>query len=159
MKTEVINLVVLFVLGISYLVTYSKMQERYFKKFGFPNRPFAATIVLLGTIIAASINLIHIAELVASANRFFLDQEAYSKLFLFAICFFSGMWIFSFILFHLSFLLIGFITPENENDELSKNNLEIAILHVVILISLTFIIAPALVKIAAEFIPYPEMPF
>lgn len=66
---------------------------------------------------------------------------------------------FSFILFHLSFLLIGFITPENENDELSKNNLEIAILHVIILISLTFIIAPALVKIAAEFIPYPEMPF
>lgn len=159
MKTELINLFVLFTLGISYLVTFSKMQERYFKKFGYPNRPLAATLVLLGSIIAASVNLIHIAELAASANRFFLDQAAYTKMVLFSLCFFSGMWIFSFVLFHLSFLLVGFITPENENDELIKNNLEIALLHVVIIISLTFVISPAVVKIASEFIPYPEMPF
>ena len=43
--------------------------------------------------------------------------------------------------------------------ELLKNNIELAIIHAVILISLSFVIAPALVKIAAEFIPYPKMPF
>jgi hypothetical protein len=159
MKIEIVNLAVLFFFGIIYLVAFSKVQEKYFLKFGYPNRPLAVTIVLLGSIIAASVNMIHIAELAAAANRFFIGQSEVLKMLLFSFCFFSGMWIFSFALFHLSFLLVGFITPENESDELSKNNLEIAILHVVILVSLTFIISPALVKIAAEFIPYPEMPF
>lgn len=159
MKAELINLGILFVFGISYLISFSKMQERYFIKFGYPNRPFAVTILLLGSIVAASINMIHIAELAASANRFFIQQSEYFKMLVFALSFFSGMWFFSLALFHISFLLLGFITPEDETAELTKNNLEIALLHVVILIALTFIISPALVKLASEFIPYPEMPF
>jgi hypothetical protein len=56
-------------------------------------------------------------------------------------------------------LIVGFITPENEDDELIKNNIELAILHAVILISLAIMLAPALVKIEAQFIPYPKMPY
>lgn len=159
MKTEIVNLSVLLIFGILYLILFAKVQEKYFVKFGNPNRPLAATLLLLGSIVAASINMIHIAELAAAANRFFIGQSEVLKMLLFSVCFFSGMWIFSFLLFHLSFLMVGFITTENENDELIKNNIEIALLHAIILISLTFIISPALVKIASEFIPYPEMPF
>lgn len=159
MKAELVNLIILFVFGIAYLTFFSKVQERYFKKFGYPNRPLAVSIVLLGSILAAAINMIHIAELAASANRFFLEQSQHLKMLFFDICFFTGMWLFSFALFHLSFLLIGFITPEDETSELTKNNLEIALLHVLILVSISFIISPALVKLASGFIPYPELPF
>ena len=99
MKAELINLGILFVFGISYLISFSKVQERYFKKFGYPNRPLAVTIVLLGSILAASINMIHIAELAASANRFFIGQTEYFKMLVFALSFFTGMWVFSLALF------------------------------------------------------------
>ena len=69
------------------------------------------------------------------------------------------MWLFSLGLFHVSFLITGMLTTESEKDELSKNNIEVALLHSIILISLSFIIAPALTKIASSFIPYPELPF
>ena len=46
-----------------------------------------------------------------------------------------------------------------KNDELIKNNIELAILHAVILISIAIMLAPALVKIEAQFIPYPKLPF
>lgn len=94
MKTEIINLTVLFVFGILYLIAFSKIQEKYFLKFGYPNRPFAVTILLLGSIIAASINMVHIAELAAAANRFFIGQSEIFKMLLFSLCFYTGMWIF-----------------------------------------------------------------
>ena len=56
-------------------------------------------------------------------------------------------------------MVIGLLTPEKEEDELVKNNIELALIHSIILISLSFIIAPALTQIASEFIPYPKMPF
>jgi hypothetical protein len=50
-------------------------------------------------------------------------------------------------------------TSQVEKHELSRNNREIAGLHGVILITLSFVIAPVLISIAAQFIPYPELPF
>jgi hypothetical protein len=50
------------------------------------------------------------------------------------------------------------LTAENEDDELMKNNTELAWTHAAIIIILTFVIAPALVNIAADFIPYPKIP-
>ena len=62
------------------------------------------------------------------------------------------------IIFKILFI-IGNLTPENEVDELVKNNKEIAWLHAVIIIALTFVISPPLSKIATSLIPYPQMPF
>jgi hypothetical protein len=69
------------------------------------------------------------------------------------------MWVFSLLFFRFSFIIVGFLTPENEEDELIKNNIELAVVHAIILIALSFLIAPALIQIASEFIPYPKMPF
>ena len=69
------------------------------------------------------------------------------------------MWIFSLVFFRLSFIVVGLLTPENEEDELMKNNIEIAAIHAIILIALSFVISPALIQIASEFIPYPKTPY
>ncbi len=59
----------------------------------------------------------------------------------------------------LSFIIIGYLTPEDEKVELNKNNIELACLHTIVLVILTVVITPALIALASQFIPYPEMPF
>lgn len=159
MKSEIINLLALLTLGLAYLFFFAKVQHRFFLPLSQPRKNNAVLIVFVASLISASINLVHIADLAADAMRFFLTANNYGSCALFAIGYFVGMWVFSLILFRLSYLVVGFLTPEKENDELMKNNIEIALMHAVILISLSFIIGPALVKIVAEFIPYPEMPY
>ena len=51
------------------------------------------------------------------------------------------------------------VLPENEKIELDKNNIELACLHTIVLLILTIVITPALIALASQFIPYPEMPF
>jgi hypothetical protein len=159
MKSEIINLFALLTLGLAYLFLFAKIQHRFFLPLSQPRKNNAVLIVFVASLISASINLVHIAELAADAMRFFLNSNNYGFCALFSIGFFAGMWVFSLILFRLSYLVVGYLTPEKENDELLKNNIEIALMHAVILISLSFIIGPALVNIASEFIPYPEMPY
>jgi hypothetical protein len=159
MKTEIINLLSLLVLGLLYLFFFAKIQHIYFQKLSQPKKNHAVLIVFVASLIAASINLIHISELTANANQFFLKSGEYISALIFSISYFVCMWIFSLLFFRLSFVVIGFLTPEKEEDELLKNNVELAVIHAVILIALSFVIAPALIQIASEFIPYPKMPF
>jgi hypothetical protein len=159
MQTEIISLFLLLILGLVYLFFFAKVQHRYFQHLSQPKKNNAVLIVFIASLISASINLIHIADLAADAVRFFLKSDNYINALLFALAFFTGMWAFSNLLFRLSFLIVGLLTNEREDDELLKNNIELALIHAVILISLSFVIAPALVKIAAEFIPYPQIPF
>jgi hypothetical protein len=142
-----------------YLFFFAKIQHIFFKKFSQTNKNHAVLIVYVASLIAASINLIHISELTANANRFFLKSSNFVNSLVFSLSYFVGMWVFSLILFRLSFLVVGFLTPENEEDELMKNNVELALIHAIILVALSFVIAPALIQIASEFIPYPKMPF
>ncbi len=159
MKTEIINLVLLLVLGLVYLFFFAKVQNVFFQKFSQKNKNHAVLIIYISSLIAASINLIHIADLTANANRFFLRAEDYLNTIIYSLSYFAAMWVFSIVFFRLSFVFIGFLTPEKEEDELTKNNIEIAVIHAVILIALSFVIAPAIIQIASEFIPYPKMPF
>jgi hypothetical protein len=156
---DVINLSVLFVLGILYLFTFTKVQQRYFSRYGSVNRPISVTLLLMASVGSAAVNLIHIADLAANSNRFFMSSGDYMKAFLFSFCFFAVMWVLSLAIFHISFLVTGSLTKENEYDELMKNNIELSLLHSVILLSISFIISPPLIKIASTFIPYPELPF
>jgi hypothetical protein len=159
MKNEIINLLSLLSLGLLYLFFFAKIQHRFFQNLSQPKKNNAVMIVFVASLISASVNLVHIANLASDAVRFFLKAGSYGYSILFAFSFFAGMWVFSILLFRLSYLVVGLLTPEKENDELLKNNIELAIIHAVILISLSFVISPALVKIAAEFIPYPQIPF
>jgi uncharacterized membrane protein YjfL (UPF0719 family) len=77
----------------------------------------------------------------------------------FALLFFAGMWIFSYVLFRVTFFITGFLTPESELNELRKNNIEIALVHAIIILVLSFVLAPAITRVAYHFVPYPTLPF
>jgi hypothetical protein len=153
-----LNLLSLIFLGIIYIFTFSKVQNVFFSKISQPKNQ--ATIILyIASIGAACINLIHISDAASDAMLFFLEKEAIFKGLIYSTCFFASSWIFSFVFFKASFFIVGSLTPENEIDELIKNNKEIAWLHSIIIIALTFVIAPALNKIAVSAIPFPKLPF
>jgi hypothetical protein len=159
MLQELFSLFVLLILGLIYLFFFAKIQHVFFQKLSQPKKNHAVLVVFVASLIAASINLIHIAELTANANRFFLKTDDYFNALVYSLAYFAGMWVFSLLFFRFSFIIVGFLTPENEEDELIKNNIELAVVHAIILIALSFVIAPALIQIASEFIPYPKMPF
>jgi hypothetical protein len=158
MINNLINLVSLLILGLIYIFTFSKVQNVFFSKITYPKNQ-ATIILFIASIASACINLIHIAEAASNALMFFLEHGDSLKGVIYAIGFFIGAWIFSFLFFRFSFFIVGNLTPENEIDELVKNNKEIAWLHAIVIIALTFLIAPALSNIASSIIPYPKMPF
>jgi hypothetical protein len=153
-----IDLVILISLGVLFLFSYGKMKSTLLSKFGKAKNT-AITILFLGSIIASAVNLVHISSAASDAILFFLNKNDMLMAIFYALCFFAFTWLFSLILFKFSFVVVSYLTKEDETDELIKNNIEIALLHAIILITLTFVIAPALVKIAVSFIPYPDMPF
>jgi len=153
-----INLLQLIFFGILYIFTFSKVQNVFYNKISKPKNN-ATLIVYLSSIAVASINLIHISDAASDVVLYFLKQESLIKGILFSTTFFSSSWIFSFLFIRGSFYIIGQLTPENEIDELKKDNKEIALIHALIIVGLSFVIAPTLSKIATSFIPYPELPF
>jgi hypothetical protein len=155
---NLLNLLSLVILGIIYIFTFSKVQNVFFSKISQPKNQ-ATIIVYIASIAAACVNLIHISDAASDALLFFLEQESIVKGILYSVAFFASVWVFSFVFFRASFFIVGSLTPENEMDELIKNNKEIAWLHALIIVALTFVIAPALSKIATSFIPYPKLPF
>ena len=155
---NLLNLISLLVLGIIYIFTFAKIQNAFFSKISRPKNQ-ATIIVYIASIAAACVNLIHISDAASDAMLFFLEQNSIMKGLLYSISFFASVWVFSFLFFRASFFIVGSLTPENEVDELIKNNKEIAWLHSLIIIALSFVIAPALSKIATSFIPYPALPF
>jgi hypothetical protein len=158
MKTGIINLVLLMSLGIAYMFAFAKIQQRFFAKFSTPTKNMAVIILFVSSLLMAGINLIHIADLTNEASSYFLNLNQVNNAIIYAISYFVGMWVFSLLFFRVSYLIVGMLTAENEDDELMKNNTELAWTHAAIIIILTFVIAPALVNIAADFIPYPKIP-
>jgi hypothetical protein len=155
---NLIILISLIILGVLYVYAFAKIQHVFFSKISTPKND-AIIIVFISTIISSSINLIHISDTASDAMLFFLSNNSFLKGLLFSIAFFAGTWLFSFLFVRFSFFILGALTPENEIDELRNNNKEIAWLHGIILISLSFVVSPALTKIASSLIPYPKLPF
>jgi hypothetical protein len=152
------DLLILLTLGIVYLFSFAKMKNFFFSKYG-NTKNNALTILYLSSLVASAVNLIQISEAASDAILFFFKYDNILKAILYAVSFFAVSWAFSLVLFQFSFFIVSLLTKEDETDELIKNNTEIAWLHAIILVSLTFVIAPAIVKIAVSFIPYPELPF
>jgi hypothetical protein len=159
MISQTISLIILLLLGITYLYAFSKVQNRFLQHLSQPRKNIAVMILFFSSLVSAAVNMINAASLSSDAITYFQKSSSYLNIIFFSFSFFTISWIFSLALFRLSFLVVGLLTPENEDDELIKNNIELAILHAVILISIAIMLAPALVKIEAQFIPYPKLPF
>ena len=158
MVEKILNLGIVFVLGLTYVFTYSKVIKYSFKKMNITNNT-ASLILLISSLAASGTNLFHISELSSSSFSFFYQRNLLLNGIMYYIAYFIAIWFFSFLFFKLSFLITGFFTPEDEKIELGKNNIELACLHSIILLILTIVITPALIAVASQFIPYPDMPF
>lgn len=159
MISQTISLIILLLLGITYLYAFSKVQNRFLQHLSQPRKNIAVMILFFSSLTAAAVNMIYAAGLSSDAITYFQKSSSFLNIIFFSISFFSISWVFSLALFRLSFLIVGFLTPESEDNELIKNNIELSILHAIILLSITIMLAPALVKIEAQFIPYPKIPF
>ena len=158
MLNEWMDLGTLTILSIFYLFTFARVQSNFFDKY-LEEKNAAILIVFGSSLLAAGINLNHISDTSSDAMRFLISQNEWAKAIGFALLFFAGMWIFSYILFRVTFFITGFLTPESELNELRKNNIEIALVHAIIILVLSFVLAPAITRVASHFVPYPTLPF
>lgn len=158
MLTEWMDLGTLTILSIFYLFTFARVQSNFFDKY-LEEKNAAILIVFGSSLLAAGINLNHISDTSSDAMRFLISQNEWAKAIGFALLFFAGMWIFSYLLFRITFFITGFLTPESELNELRKNNIEIALVHAIIILVLSFVLAPAITRVASHFVPYPTLPF
>lgn len=158
MLNEWMDLGTLTILSIFYLFTFARVQSNFFDKY-LEEKNAAILIVFGSSLLAAGINLNHISDTSSDAMRFLISQNEWAKAIGFALLFFAGMWIFSYVLFRITFFITGFLTPESELNELRKNNIEIALVHAIIILVLSFVLAPAIARVASHFVPYPTLPF
>lgn len=158
MLNEWMDLGTLTILSIFYLFTFARVQSNFFDKY-LEEKNAAILIVFGSSLLAAGINLNHISDTSSDAMRFLISQNEWAKALGFALLFFAGMWIFSYVLFRITFFITGFLTPESELNELRKNNIEIALVHAIIILVLSFVLAPAITRLASHFVPYPTLPF
>jgi uncharacterized membrane protein YjfL (UPF0719 family) len=158
MLNEWMDLGTLTILSIFYLFTFARVQSNFFDKY-LEEKNAAILSVFGSSLLAAGINLNHISDTSSDAMRFLISQNEWAKAIGFALLFFAGMWIFSYVLFRVTFFITGFLTPESELNELRKNNIEIALVHAIIILVLSFVLAPAITRVASHFVPYPTLPF
>jgi uncharacterized membrane protein YjfL (UPF0719 family) len=158
MLNEWMDLGTLTILSIFYLFTFARVQSNFFDKY-LEEKNAAILIVFGSSLLAAGINLNHISDTSSDAMRFLISQNEWAKAIGFALLFFAGMWIFSYVLFRITFFITGFLTPESELNELRKNNIDIALVHAIIILVLSFVLAPAITRVASHFVPYPTLPF
>jgi len=155
---EIINILLLLILGIAYLVAFTKIISGFLNKIT-TQRNNAIITLFISAIAAAGIVIIDISKVISDAFSFFWDNSQIALAIGFTLLLFIGSWIFSLLLFHGSFFLVSLITKEDEKVELNKNNIELALVHGVIIIIIAFLIGPALSQFASIFIPKPELPF
>ena len=146
------------ILGIVYLVAFTKIISAFLNKLT-SQRNNAIITLFVSAIAASGIVIIDISKVISDAFQFFWDNSQIALAIGFTLLLFIGSWIFSLLLFHGSFFLVSLITKEDEKVELNKNNIELALVHGVIIIIIAFLIGPALSQFASIFIPKPELPF
>lgn len=157
MTIQLFSLLIILFAGIAYLFATMWVIRRWFGQEGMHTPAFIT--VRTAALAAASINLYGISEIASDAAYLFLESDNYWKAVSFSAGFYGAMWAISLLLIGASFLLVGLLTPEKERTQLAKNNMELALSHAVILVTLAFLISPALVRVANQFVPFPKMPF
>jgi hypothetical protein len=155
---QLIVVFLLVILAIVYLSLFIKVQTLFFNK-KIVTKNNATTILFIASLLAAGIVLFDISKAITDAFNYYVQEKKYGDGIISISLYFIGAWIFSLSIFRLSFFIVSSFTKEDEIQELTKNNVELSLIHSFILIILSFIVAPALSDLAISFIPYPKMPF
>lgn len=158
--TEYYILIILLIFSIAYLVAYGKLLDMEFiKNFNGRDYSMAANIIKTASLASSAILLVHISQIAANANRFYLKSGIYGKALLFTFSLYVGTCIVSYLVYRVSYLIVSTLTTENEMESLRKNDIALSLYHTVILITISFILSPLLSRIASSYIPYPPLPF
>lgn len=157
MNAEILNLISAVLVTLIYLVLSMKTVTSYLEQIA---KPMTSALGILNcfVILGFGITLNNFAEIASGAfHMYFLQGKLMSGLF-YWIIFALISYIFSYLVFRLSFFLVDKSTSENEKAELVKNNYQIAILHGVIFIIICFVVSVPLSDVANTFVSYPKYP-
>lgn len=157
MLNGILNFSILFLLGISYLIIFSKFNTILTGKF-LKNKNVAGFILYASILITSAIYLTETAELCAQANRFFMRNGEYFNAIMYSSVFFIACLLSAVLLTYSSFYVTSMITSVSEKEELANNNIELAIIHAIVLITLALITKKEFQYIISKFIPFPEIP-
>ncbi len=142
-------------------ISYKILKQLFFKSFDVAGNNMAFTVFTSGIVL--SIGLI-LSEIVPSiTNMIRLSMRQGDSIDMASIAQYSGLYLFiGFVMAVLInaavFLLFSVLTKgTNEFKEIQKNNLSVAILVVVILISITLIVKDSIALLIGSLIPYPEV--
>lgn len=157
MTSEVFNLLLTTAVALTYLIGSMKAVQPVFKSISYPYS-HATGVLFFGVILGFGLNLSTFSEVASSAFYFYAAADEMGKGALYMISFAAVAFVFSYLMFRLSFAVVGIATAENEKAELAKNNYTLAGLHLVIYNITCFIVNESLVEYASTFISYSQFP-
>ena len=157
MNAEILNLIIAVFVTLIYLVLSMKTVTSYLEQI---SKPMSMAVGFLNccVIFGFGITLNNFAEIASGAfHMYFLQGKIMSGLFYWLV-FALIAYVFSYLVFRLSFFLVDKSTSENERAELAKNNYQLAILHGVIFIIICVVVSGPLSDLANTFVSYPKYP-
>lgn len=157
MKLEILNLIVTFVLAVAYLACSLKILIIYFEKISRPVS-HASAILYISSIIGFGIVFYNITDVASNAFQFYYAKNQFSKGLYYWFLFSVLALITSFISFLLSFYLIKFVTKQNENAELARNNYHVAGIHSAVIILICLILSAPVANIASIMVDFSQFP-
>jgi hypothetical protein len=157
MNAELLNLIIAVLVTLIYLVLSMKTVSSYLERI---SKPMSSALGILNCciILGFGITLHNFSEIASGAfHMYFLQGKLMSGLFYWVV-FALIAYLFSYLVFRLSFFLVDQSTAENEKAELVKNNYQLAILHGIIFIIICFVVSVPLSDVANTFVSYPKYP-
>jgi len=116
----------------------------------------ATGVLYFGVILGFGITLNNFSEIATNAFHFYCVQGKILHGLLYWVIFSTISFLFSYIVFRLSFYIVDQSTEENEKVELTKNNFAIAALHAVVFVIICLVVSQPLTDLANSFVSYPK---
>jgi hypothetical protein len=157
MKAEILNLMIAIIITLAYLVLSMKMVSSFLQQISKPMTT-ATGILNFAVIFGFGITLNNFAEIATGAFHFYSLQGKIATGLFYWLIFSVIAFVFSYLVFRLSFFIVNQSTAENEKAELAKNNYTIAALHAVIFIIICLVVSQPLSDLANSFVSYPKYP-
>jgi hypothetical protein len=157
MNAQLVNVLVSIVFSIAYLVVAMKVLMPFFNRISSPMTQ-AARLLHLGTIFGFGIILNDFSEFAGSAFYYNYQKSNLGMGLYYWMLFSLIAFIFSFLIFHLSYRIVNIVTKENETAELAKNNFGVAGLHLAVFISICLVVSKPLISWANGFVNVPIYP-
>jgi len=118
----------------------------------------AAGLLYSGGIFGFGITLYNFSEIASGAFMYNALQEKVLIGLSYWLGFSLASFIFSLVIFRLSFYIVNISTDENEKAELAKNNYTLATVHAIVFIVVCLVVSQPLTDIGNLFVNYPKYP-